>query len=301
MKPANPTVHNVPLPERTGYHVLLAVWEVADTGNAFYQVVDLEFAAIENPVVGPSTPANLTAGDIKEKSVKLTWDRSDGNAPVAKYCITRNGITTIDVAAPNLEWVDYSVSPDTRYTYFIHAVDVLGGVSAPSRAIGIITPPVGGTSAPPTEPGHLHSMKETANSVSLMWSPSNSAVGVAKYVVYREGSEIARISGNQTTYDDATLASDTQYRFFVAALDRNDRLSVPSNVLTVRTKPDVGDDYPAWKLSGAYKAKDIIRHNGQIWVCLQSHIAYAEAWAPGASDSVTLWQAYAGNIKQRCL
>ncbi|MFC5823445.1 lytic polysaccharide monooxygenase auxiliary activity family 9 protein [Nonomuraea insulae] len=41
--PADPTVHHVPLPEdRSGYHVLLAVWEVADTPNAFYQVIDLD-------------------------------------------------------------------------------------------------------------------------------------------------------------------------------------------------------------------------------------------------------------------
>ncbi|MFF1874873.1 lytic polysaccharide monooxygenase auxiliary activity family 9 protein [Kitasatospora herbaricolor] len=42
--PANPTTHTVRLPQRTGHQVLLAVWEVADTGNAFYQVIDLDFA-----------------------------------------------------------------------------------------------------------------------------------------------------------------------------------------------------------------------------------------------------------------
>jgi chitin-binding protein len=41
--PADPTTHEMVLPQRTGYHVLLAVWEVADTPNAFYQVIDLEF------------------------------------------------------------------------------------------------------------------------------------------------------------------------------------------------------------------------------------------------------------------
>jgi chitin-binding protein len=41
--PVDPTTHTVPLPERSGYHVILAVWEVADTGNAFYQVVDTDF------------------------------------------------------------------------------------------------------------------------------------------------------------------------------------------------------------------------------------------------------------------
>ncbi|QZN95691.1 lytic polysaccharide monooxygenase auxiliary activity family 9 protein [Symbiopectobacterium purcellii] len=39
-----PTVnHSVTLPNRTGHHVLLLVWIVADTGMGFYQAFDLDF------------------------------------------------------------------------------------------------------------------------------------------------------------------------------------------------------------------------------------------------------------------
>lgn len=31
------------VPERTGYQVILGVWNVADTANAFYQVIDVDF------------------------------------------------------------------------------------------------------------------------------------------------------------------------------------------------------------------------------------------------------------------
>lgn len=30
------------VPKRTGYNVILAVWDIADTGNAFYQVIDVK-------------------------------------------------------------------------------------------------------------------------------------------------------------------------------------------------------------------------------------------------------------------
>ncbi|MGG4657471.1 lytic polysaccharide monooxygenase auxiliary activity family 9 protein [Pseudomonas vlassakiae] len=43
MWPAQPTIHTLQLPERQGYHVLLVVWEIAETDKAFYQVVDLNF------------------------------------------------------------------------------------------------------------------------------------------------------------------------------------------------------------------------------------------------------------------
>lgn len=35
--------HDCEIPERTGYHVILAYWEVADTPNGFYQVIDANF------------------------------------------------------------------------------------------------------------------------------------------------------------------------------------------------------------------------------------------------------------------
>ncbi|MEU9115669.1 lytic polysaccharide monooxygenase auxiliary activity family 9 protein [Streptomyces sp. NPDC048483] len=42
--PEEPTTHTLLMPRRAdGYQVLLAVWEIADTPNAFYQVIDLEY------------------------------------------------------------------------------------------------------------------------------------------------------------------------------------------------------------------------------------------------------------------
>ncbi|POA27896.1 lytic polysaccharide monooxygenase auxiliary activity family 9 protein [Pseudomonas sp. GW456-R21] len=37
--------HQVTLPSRKGYHVLLAIWDVANTDKAFYQVIDLNFTS----------------------------------------------------------------------------------------------------------------------------------------------------------------------------------------------------------------------------------------------------------------
>ncbi|RQQ44617.1 chitin-binding protein [Burkholderia stagnalis] len=51
LKPADNVGHSCQLPVRSGYQVILAVWEVADTPNAFYQVVDAYFV----PPGGTST------------------------------------------------------------------------------------------------------------------------------------------------------------------------------------------------------------------------------------------------------
>lgn len=43
-QPPHKLTHNGTLPSRTGHHLLLAVWTIADTGNAFYQCSDLDFS-----------------------------------------------------------------------------------------------------------------------------------------------------------------------------------------------------------------------------------------------------------------
>ncbi|WP_309240006.1 lytic polysaccharide monooxygenase [Actinomadura sp. J1-007] len=42
-QPSNPTTHPGTLPQRHGRHILLSVWDIADTENAFYQCADLDF------------------------------------------------------------------------------------------------------------------------------------------------------------------------------------------------------------------------------------------------------------------
>ncbi|NUW69450.1 N-acetylglucosamine-binding protein GbpA [Vibrio coralliilyticus] len=54
-----PTVHQCNVPEREGYQVILAVWDVADTAMSFYNVIDVEFE--EN---GPQLPDWEAAGQI---------------------------------------------------------------------------------------------------------------------------------------------------------------------------------------------------------------------------------------------
>ncbi|EFP96613.1 N-acetylglucosamine-binding protein GbpA [Vibrio caribbeanicus] len=42
-KPPKRTTHACDVPDRNGYHVILAVWDVGDTAAAFYNVIDVQF------------------------------------------------------------------------------------------------------------------------------------------------------------------------------------------------------------------------------------------------------------------
>jgi chitin-binding protein len=99
LMPPSPTTHGVLLPKREGYHCLLAIWEVADSGMGFYHLIDLDFEESDGGE-RPSTPTGLAASDVTAKQVVLTWNAAAGASPIASYRITRNGITNIDIDAP---------------------------------------------------------------------------------------------------------------------------------------------------------------------------------------------------------
>lgn len=289
MLPDSPTTHGIPLPNREGYHVCLAVWEVANTSMAFYQVIDLNFVPSEGGGELPDTPTGLSAIKVTDKQVTLKWNAATGQLPITSYHILRNGSFLVQVDVPQLTFSDNAVVPETRYNYAICAVDDRGSVSVPSRPIQVHTLPEGGVG--PTAPTNLHSMGQTSQSVSLMWGASTGSAPVVDYLIYRDDIHIKTVSASRTSYEDADLTPNTQYRYAVKARDLNKRLSSFSNVLSVRTQAD-GGEYPAWKLGNTYAKNDLVSHAGQNWVCIQAHTAHVEEWAPGVGDNV-LWKAYA--------
>lgn len=293
LNPPNPTVHDVMLPERTGYHVLLAVWEVADTGNAFYQVIDLDFvgASVE-PL--PAAPAGLRATSVSTGTVALAWNAP--SIPASSYRVYRDNV--LITAVSGLTFNDEGLNAGTRYSYAVSSVNAAGQESARSQSIAIITLTNDAADLPPTPPTNLYSMGVTATSVSLMWGPSSSVNALQGYIVYRDGNEISRLPASQLSYLDTNVAPANSYRYFVAAIDVQGRLSVPGNVLTVTTLTQDnggGDDNAEqglrqWVRGTTWYTGERVRHNGLIWVCLQQHTSWLDAWAPGAVDGFTLWR-----------
>jgi chitin-binding protein len=284
LEPASPTVHAVPLPARTGYHVMLAVWEVADTEQAFYQVVDLDFLPPDEGGDRPATPAGLKASSVTDKQVVLNWKPVTGPEHIAFYRITRNGRKAFDVAVPLLSWTDTGVEPETIYQYDISAYDVRGNFSHRSTPIQVQTLPEGGEG--PTAPASLHKMGQTARSIKLMWGASSGTAPIINYLVYRDDVEIRSVAA--TEYEDEGLTPDTEYAYVVKARDLNGKLSKPSNLLRARTQAEEGE-HPAWKLGTFYATGVLVSHAGAHWRCLQQHTAHAPDWAPGLETSETLW------------
>lgn len=87
-RPEATVTHNVNVPERSGYHIILAVWTVDDTPNAFYNVIDANF---DGTTVPPVDPDPVDPDPVDPDPNTGTWVSS--NAYVGGDTVTYNGST----------------------------------------------------------------------------------------------------------------------------------------------------------------------------------------------------------------
>ena len=200
-----------------------------DRGAYEFQTIDTQ---------APSVPTGLAASAPSQNQVNLTWNASTDNVGVAGYTVYRNGAQLAVVISPG--YTDGSVSASTTYSYTLDAFDFANNHSAQSSPVSVTTP-APDTQAP-TLPTGLTAPAAGATSVSLAWNASTDNVGVTGYTVYRNGSQLATVSGSTLTYTDTTVAAATSYSYTVDAFDAAGNHSAQSAPATVTTP--AGDTTP---------------------------------------------------------
>ncbi|MGE7926013.1 lytic polysaccharide monooxygenase [Viridibacillus arvi] len=286
---SNNLSHKINLPtDRSGYHVILAVWDVADTANAFYNVIDVNLINDVNPdTEAPTQPQRIHVAKITANSVKLNWETSTDNVGVKEYQVLRDGKVVGTV--PGTTFTDEKLTANTEYTYTVKAVDAAGNVSQESEPVITKT----GNEVPdtevPTQPKGLHSMGETSSSVNLMWSTSEDNIAVDHYVVYREtsnGQMIVVGTSNTTSFMDKSLQSNTTFKYTVTAVDAAGNESIKSNTLTVTTK-EQSTTYEQWDPSKAYTKGDRVTHQEKNYEAVQSYQGNTD---PNWIFALSLWK-----------
>lgn len=226
--PQDNVPHQITVPaNRTGYHIILAVWDVADTTNAFYNVIDVNVTS-GTGVSAPANPTGLTQIGVTASSAKISWNpQSDA----ISYNVFRNGQNIQQVN--NTVFEDSGLTANTTYTYEIQAKGSSGLTSAKSAPLNVKT---NNEDIPekPTAPSNLHSMAVTENSVSLMWTASTHSQGIKNYQVFENGIKVGETV--QTSFLRTGLTQVTEYTYTVKSVAMNDQLSDVSNELKVRTK-----------------------------------------------------------------
>lgn len=284
----NNLTHTINVPEgRAGYHVILAVWDVADTGNAFYNVIDVNVKDNGYIPNSPEKPHNVQAKNITNSSISLSWE---SQTTAEKYNVYQNNKKIATVNTNNYEVKN--LKENTKYEYRIEAVSFSGLVSEKSDSLEVTTLSVQG-SQKPSIPQGLHSMEVTETEVSLMWNPSTHLSGIKTYQVYRDGKLIDETSS--INYKDTNLKANTSYNYSVISISKTGEASDLSAPITVTTKGNgtsSEDGTREWKVGTftspeVYTAGEIVSYKGQKYSVLQSHSNYGdEAWSPEQANSL---------------
>lgn len=154
-RPANSVTHQCSVPtDRSGYHLILAVWEIADTGNAFYQVLDVNLVNNGSGTEGPTVPSNLVSKNAAKTSIEIGWNPSTSVIGIKEYEVYRNN--NLVGKTSGLSYVDSGLTPNTSYTYSIRAVDTADNKSALSSPLTVKTLPDNGSTYPVWSPDKVY-------------------------------------------------------------------------------------------------------------------------------------------------
>ena len=206
----------------------------------------------------PTVPTALVASATDANTVSLSWTASTDNVGVAGYKVLRNGTVVASAVTTGTAYVDSTVSPSTTYSYTVQAYDAAGNVSAASAAAPVTTPAKVDTQAP-TVPTALVSSNVTATAATVSWTASTDNVGVATYLVLRNGVQVGQTAA--TSYTDATVAASTAYTYTIKAQDAVGNTSAASTGLVVNTPAAGGNTAtvyykypPAWTTTDIHYA-----------------------------------------------
>ena len=98
-------------------------------------------------------------------------------------------------------------------------------------------------SEPPTVPAGLTATPLSSSRIDLSWTASTDNVGVSRYRVLRDGTEVGLPAGN--AYSDTGLAADTEYTYTVIAVDAAGNQSAASAPAAATTLPPGATAPPA--------------------------------------------------------
>ena len=286
----NPS-HTVTIPDDySGYHVIYAVWDIADTSNAFYNTIDLDITGDGAPVdpdpvdpdpvdPGPVDPGPVDAvGHLHvmartDTTAQLMWTASDD---AVSYRISRTAPDGTFTSAQTTATVfdDTGLQPETTYTWTVWAVDAAGELSDPVEVVATTS----ATVVDPVDP------VDPVPTDAAAWDPS--AAYVRGDRVLHEGVVYEAVQSHRGVGDPNWIAAPSLWTP-VGSAPAPEPTPDPESTPDPEPTPDPGSDASAWNPRGTYAAGDVVTWQGATYVAVQAHTGNGdEGWITAPS----LWR-----------
>ncbi|WP_342480943.1 carbohydrate-binding domain-containing protein [Paenibacillus sp. FSL L8-0340] len=139
----------------------------------------------------PTVPGSPAAIALSHEQIKVTWNASADNDAVVSYNVYRDGGVTPVMTVPGriTFFSDYSVAPETQYSYRVQAVDDFGNISALSPAVSATTSAMPITPHVPGDPTKFEA--EAASFALPLRIGNNSSASGGKVVEQTHGGGIS--------------------------------------------------------------------------------------------------------------
>ena len=188
------------------------------------------FTTLEAPdEEGPSAPTNVTASDVTETSVKITWTASTDNVEVAGYNIYVDGAKVNESLVTATEYMLTDLKAGTEYKVVVEAVDTSNNTQK-SEAATVETVDI----TAPDAPTNVEASEITETGAKITWTASTDNVEVAGYNIYVDEVKINESLVTVTEYTLTDLKAGTEYKVVVEAVDTSSNTQ-SSEAVTVKT------------------------------------------------------------------
>ncbi|GAA3519745.1 hypothetical protein GCM10022393_37430 [Aquimarina addita] len=235
---ANDGSQNITVPNLVGTQNRIMV---RGTNHIFYDISNTNFIITSgsgDDTELPTAPTTLTASNITETTVDLSWNAATDNVGVTAYDIYQGSIV-IETIVANTSFQITDLSPDTTYNFSVTAKDDAGNESDASNIVMINTlPEISPDTEMPAAPTMLTASNITQTTVDLSWNAATDNVSVTAYDIYQGGIVIETIVAN-TSFPVIDLSPDSTYNFRVTAKDAAGNESDASNIVTITTFPEI--------------------------------------------------------------
>ena len=193
------------LPQATTYRYTVVAHDKSNSGPAATATVYLP------DTTAPEAPTTLLATASGPNAVALSWSPATDNVGVANYRVGRNGILLGTVTETT--FADTAVVQGELNRYRVRPVDAAGNVGVGTEiyyTLDLAGPSLGAPLTATFDPA-------SPNRVSLDWPDGSDNVGVAKYVVTRNGASVAETT--TSAWRDNNVKPAHSYAYSVQAFD----------------------------------------------------------------------------------